>query len=124
MTPRPAAAPSIAASAVLTERRERTGARISRFDFGSRKIQCCDGRKLVEGHRGQRGEILRPFRDAVRGEIGGTAAHHAAHRADPGRDQSAVGERADAQSDVDMIVDEVKIAVGKHKPDVDLGPLA
>ena len=80
-------------------------------------------RKLVEGDCGQGGEILRPLRDAVRGEIGGTAAHHAAHRADPGRDKSAVGERADAQSYVDMIVDEVEIAVGKHQPHVDLGPL-
>ncbi len=39
-------------------------------------------RKRIKGHRAQRGEILRPFRDAVGSEIGGTAAHHAAHRAD------------------------------------------
>ncbi len=57
------------------------------------------------------------------GEIGRTAAHDATHRADPRRNEGAVRQRANAHRDVDAIVDEMKIAVGEHEPDIDLGPL-
>ncbi len=57
------------------------------------------------------------------GEIGGAAAHHVAHRADPRRNQSAIRQRADAHGNVDVIVDQVEVAVGEDKPDIDLRPL-
>ena len=47
------------------------------------------------------------------GEIGGTAAHHLAHRADFHRGEGAVRQRADAHRNVDMVIDEVEIAVGQ-----------
>src|ERR1700733_3259831 len=60
----------------------------------------------------------------MRGEIGGTAANDAAHRANPCRNPRAIRERADADGDVDMILDEGEIAVGEDKPDIDFRPLA
>ena len=67
------------------------------------------------------GEILRNGRRRARSEIGGACARHPADGAQPGRDQAAVGQVADAQGDVDLVVEEVGHAVGQHQLDGHFG---
>jgi len=79
-------------------------------------------RERIKRYRGERRQVFWTFRRAVRGELGGTTANDAAHRADPRPNRRAIGKRADAHGNVDVIVDQVQVAVGEHKPDVDLRP--
>ena len=67
------------------------------------------------------GEILRNGRHRARSEIGRACARHPADGAQPGRDQAAVGQIADTQGEVDLIVEEVGHAVGQHQLDGHLG---
>ena len=69
-------------------------------------------------------EILGYRGQPARCRIARSGAHQAAHRPQAGRDQAAVGERADAQRDLQLIVQEVRDAVGEHEFDRDVGEAA
>ena len=43
-----------------------------------------------------------------------------ANGSDARRDHAAVGKRIDPDRDIQMLIDEIGIAVGKHEADVDL----
>jgi len=57
------------------------------------------------------GEILRNGRRWAQGEIVRAGARHPADGAQPGRGQAAVGQVADAEGEVDLIVEEVGYAI-------------
>ncbi len=67
-----------------------------------------------------RAEVSGALRRAMRGEIGRAPAHHAADRADPGRDKAAVGQLPNPDGEIDMVFQEIDHAVSQHKANVDV----
>ena len=66
------------------------------------------------------GEVVGRLRDAVGGEVVGAAAHHAPDLANLRRDERAVGQSADADGQVDVLVDNVDRVVGERQVNIDL----
>ncbi len=65
-------------------------------------------------------KVGRRQRPTPAGEIIGAGADDPAHLADPPCGKAAIGERPDPQGDVDMIADEIDIAVAQRKLHVNL----
>ena len=66
------------------------------------------------------GEVVGRLRDAVGGEVVGAAAHHAPDLANLRRDERAVGQSADADGQVDVLVNNVDRVVGERQVNIDL----
>lgn len=60
-------------------------------------------------------EVGGGLRGAVAGEVAGSAADDPAHRADPERGEAGIGEVADADRDVDALLDEVHRPVDEQR---------
>lgn len=58
-------------------------------------------------------------RRAAAGEIGGACHDDAAHAADPPRDECRVGEGADAHADVEVLLDEIDVAIVEKELRID-----
>jgi len=98
VSPRPATAASVAVSAVLTTRRERIFERYAVVVF----------------------EIVRPFGNAAAREVCGACADDTSDAADLLGDQTVIVQVADAQAEVDMLLDQVHSAVDEHHANVDI----
>ena len=120
MIPIPATAASTAASAVLAEKRERilNGLLPS---LRQREAPRVAGLQGVEGDAVEAQKVGGALRFAAPGEIVWTAAHDPAHLSHPRGRHGAVGQRADPNRAIDVLVDETRVAVRQREPDVDLG---
>src|SRR5579864_8174178 len=74
-----------------------------------------------EGYAGQPRQIGWRLRRAVSGQEGRAGAYDAMHVADMRGNQTAVRQRTDTNGDVDVIVDQVRIAIRQQQADIDRG---
>ncbi len=66
------------------------------------------------------GEITRRRRRARFRQVAGARAHDATDAAQLGRNQSAIGQRPDAQRQIHVVFEEIDDAIAEDKPNVDL----
>src|SRR5262245_7720762 len=86
-----------------------------------RERPCRSGSENGERHAAMLLEVGRCFWPAMSSEIGGARDTDAAYAPVPCRHHGAVGEVADTHRHVNVIVDEVDVAVREQDPDSDLG---
>ncbi len=75
----------------------------------------------IEGDTGEGRQIFRALGRAEARQQGWARAHHRWHGTHAGRDHAAVRQGADPHGHVDVILDQVKVAVREKKPDRDVG---
>src|SRR5262249_24236181 len=66
------------------------------------------------------GQILWRARRSPSRQIGRTRADYSARRADPYRDQAAVRQRANTQSDIDLLLKQAQYAIGEDQIGLDV----
>jgi hypothetical protein len=77
--------------------------------------------KAGEGHAIVDCYVLRRFREASVREIFRACAYDTPNRSDPARDDAAVGQRADTDAEIDMLLLQADDAVAQAKPQQDVG---